>query len=120
MKKTNPEKKEANSFFQSVYEVVRLIPLGRVTSYGAIARFLGSGKSARMVGWAMNASFTEIPPVPAQRVVNSAGLLSGKFHFGPGDEMKMLLEKEGIRIENDQVVDFKTLFWDPVILLGEI
>lgn len=109
-----------NSFFQSVYEVVRQIPEGRVTTYGAIARFLGSGKSARMVGWAMNASFTEIPPVPAQRVVNAAGVLSGKFHFGPTDEMQKLLEAEGIRIENDEVVDFPQVFWDPAVLLDEL
>lgn len=120
MKKIPSEPKQPNSFFQSVYEVVRLIPKGRVTSYGAIARFLGSGKSARMVGWAMNASFTEIPHVPAQRVVNSAGLLSGKFHFGPGDEMKNLLEAEGVVIENDTVRDFPVLFWDPAELLNEI
>jgi methylated-DNA-protein-cysteine methyltransferase-like protein len=82
-----------NSFFESVYEVVRQIPAGRVTSYVAIARFLGSGKSAQMVGWAMNASFAVDPPVPAQRVVNASGILSGKFHFGPGDEMKNLLEE---------------------------
>jgi methylated-DNA-protein-cysteine methyltransferase-like protein len=108
------------SFFESVYEVVRLIPKGRVTSYGAIARFLGSGKSARMVGWAMNASFTVLPQVPAQRVVNSAGLLSGKFHFGPGDQMKNLLEAEGVKVEKDQVVNFKEVFWDPAELLNEI
>ena len=108
------------SFFESVYEVVRLIPPGRVSTYGAIARFLGSAGSARMVGWAMNASFTVLPPVPAQRVVNSSGLLSGKFHFGAGDEMKNLLEAEGVRVENDVVVDFQTKFWDPAQLLNEI
>ena len=109
-----------NNFFESVYEVVRLIPAGRVTTYGAIARFLGSAKSARMVGWAMNASFGVLPPVPAQRVVNASGMLSGKFHFGPGDEMKNLLEAEGIRVENDQIRDFIQLFWDPSVLLNEI
>jgi methylated-DNA-protein-cysteine methyltransferase-like protein len=108
------------SFFDSVYDVVRQIPKGRVTSYGAIARFLGSGKSARMVGWAMNASHGQIPPVPAQRVVNSSGLLTGKFHFGIGDEMKNLLEAEGISVTNDKVVDFKNVFWDPAELLKEI
>jgi methylated-DNA-protein-cysteine methyltransferase-like protein len=107
-------------FFESVYEVVRLIPRGRVTTYGAIARFLGSGKSARMVGWAMNASFGVFPPVPAQRVVNASGLLSGKFHFGPGDEMKNLLEAEGVKILDDAVVDFQKLFWDPAVLLEKI
>ena len=109
-----------NSFFDSVYEVVRLIPPGRVTSYGAIARFLGSARSARMVGWAMNASFGVFPPVPAQRVVNASGLLSGKFHFGPGDEMKNLLEAEGVKVEQDQVLNFDKLFWDPAELLNEI
>lgn len=109
-----------NNFFESVYEVVRLIPAGRVTTYGAIARFLGSAKSARMVGWAMNASFTVHPPVPAQRVVNASGLLSGKFHFGPGDEMQKLLEAEGVRIAEDQVLHFDILFWDPAELLSEI
>jgi methylated-DNA-protein-cysteine methyltransferase-like protein len=111
---------ETPTFFESVYEVVRLVPHGRVTTYGAIARFLGSAKSARMVGWAMNASFAVIPPVPAQRVVNASGLLSGKFHFGPGDEMKILLESEGVRIEDDQVLDFEHLFWDPAQLLSEL
>lgn len=111
---------ETPTFFESVYEVVRLVPHGRVTTYGAIARFLGSAKSARMVGWAMNASFSVLPPVPAQRVVNASGLLSGKFHFGPGDEMKILLEKEGVRIEDDQVLDFEHLFWDPAQLLSEL
>lgn len=108
------------AFFDSVYEVVRLVPPGRVTTYGAIARFLGSAKSARMVGWAMNASFGVFPPVPAQRVVNASGMLSGKFHFGPGDEMKNLLEAEGVKVENDEVVNFPQLFWDPAILLEKI
>jgi methylated-DNA-protein-cysteine methyltransferase-like protein len=120
MKNVKEEKQQKNSFFESVYEVVRLIPAGRVTSYGAIARFLGSGKSARMVGWAMNASFSVMPPVPAQRVVNSAGLLTGKFHFGPGDEMKNLLEAEGVKIEDNAVQDFERVYWDPVTLLNEI
>jgi methylated-DNA-protein-cysteine methyltransferase-like protein len=109
-----------NSFFESVYEVVRQIPPGRVTSYAAIAWFLGSGKSARMVGWAMNASFAVDPPVPAQRVVNASGMLSGKFHFGPGDEMKNLLKAEGVKVENDQVCEFSQVFWNPAELLEEI
>jgi methylated-DNA-protein-cysteine methyltransferase-like protein len=109
-----------NSFFESVYDVVRQIPPGRVTSYVAIARFLGSGKSAQMVGWAMNASFAVDPPVPAQRVVNASGMLSGKFHFGPGDEMKNLLEAEGVKVENDQVCEFSQVFWNPAELLEEI
>jgi methylated-DNA-protein-cysteine methyltransferase-like protein len=109
-----------NNFFESVYEVVRLIPPGRVTTYGAIARFLGSARSARMVGWAMNASFGVLPLVPAQRVVNASGMLSGKFHFGPGDEMKNLLEAEGVAVGDDRVVDFDVKFWDPAQLLKDL
>ena len=120
----NPPKKVKtkldSSFFESVYEVVRQIPKGKVTSYGAIARFLGSGKSARMVGWAMNAAHGASPPVPAQRVVNSSGLLTGKFHFGPGDEMKQLLVEDGVMVEKDQVSEFQKHFWDPGTLLDEI
>lgn len=101
------------SFFQMVYEVVRLIPRGRVTSYGAIAKYLGTAGSSRMVGWAMNGSHREKPRVPAQRVVNRNGLLTGKHHFGSPDLMRQLLENEGIKIENDKVVDFKKHFWDP-------
>lgn len=120
----NPPKPTATkldaSFFESVYDVVRQIPKGRVTSYGAIARFLGSGKSARMVGWAMNAAHGQNPPVPAQRVVNSSGLLTGKFHFGPGNEMKELLENDGVDVVNDKVADYPKRFWDPRTLLDEI
>jgi methylated-DNA-protein-cysteine methyltransferase-like protein len=101
------------SFFDNVFEVVRLIPYGRVTSYGAIAKYLGTSGSARMVGWAMNQSHSKMPPVPAHRVLNSIGLLTGKFHFGPGDEMQNLLEAEGIEVKNNQVLNFKKLFWDP-------
>lgn len=106
------------SFFQSVFEVVRLIPAGRVTSYGAIARYLGSGKSSRMVGWAMNASHGEIPQVPAHRVVNRLGILSGKMHFHPPESMQQRLEQEGIEVENDRIVRFKELYWDPSEELG--
>lgn len=102
------------SFFEDVYAVVRLIPRGRVTSYGAIAKYLGAAGSARMVGWAMNASHSVTPKVPAQRVVNRSGLLSGKMHFGSPDAMQRLLEKEGVKVENDQVVDFERRFWDPM------
>lgn len=102
-----------DSFFQMVYEVVRLIPRGRVTSYGAIAKYLGTAGSSRMVGWAMNGSHREKPPVPAQRVVNRNGLLTGKHHFGSPDLMRQLLENEGIKIKNDKVIDFKKVFWDP-------
>ncbi|NOX48747.1 MAG: MGMT family protein [Chlorobi bacterium] len=101
------------SFFQRVYEVVKLIPYGKVTSYGAIAKYLGSGGAARMVGWAMNASFSAREPTPAHRVVNRLGLLTGKQHFGSPDMMKQLLENEGLKIENDKILDFKKHFWDP-------
>lgn len=100
-------------FFELVWQVVRLIPKGRVTSYGAIGRYLGTGKSARMVGWAMNASHGAKPKVPAHRVVNRNGLLSGKAHFNPPEKMQELLEKEGIRVKNDQIIDFDRYFWDP-------
>lgn len=99
------------SFFEDVYEIVRMVPEGRVTSYGAIAQFLGTGKSARMVGWAMNAAHGK--DVPAHRVVNSQGLLTGKHHFGGPDVMQKRLEAEGVQIVNDQVQDFRNLLWDP-------
>ncbi len=105
-------KKDIN-FFEEVWAVVRLIPKGRVTSYGAIAKYLGAANSSRMVGWAMNAAHGVKPKVPAQRVVNRNGLLTGKHHFGAPDIMQKLLEKEGVNVENDKVVNFKQLFWDP-------
>jgi len=105
------------SFYEQVYQVVRLIPKGRVSSYGAIASYLGTRGSSRMVGYAMNAAHTTFPPVPAQRVVNRNGLLTGKFHFGSADMMKQLLENEGIKVENDKVLNFKNVFWDPAIEL---
>lgn len=105
------------SFYDQVYQVVRLIPKGRVSSYGAIAAYLGTRGSSRMVGYAMNAAHTTFPPVPAQRVVNRNGLLTGKFHFGSADMMQQLLENEGVKVENDKVVDFKNIFWDPAIEL---
>ncbi|NMC99914.1 MAG: MGMT family protein [Bacteroidales bacterium] len=101
------------SFFERVYEIVRLIPYGRVCTYGAIARFLGASSSARMVGWAMNQSHGIKPPVPAHRVVNRNGLLTGKAHFSSSDEMEQLLRSEGIEVENNQVKNFLTFFWDP-------
>lgn len=104
--------KEEN-FFQRVYEVVRLIPFGRVTSYGAIANYLGSRGSARMVGWAMNASHN-MEDIPAHRVVNRKGLLSGKHHFDGTNLMQQLLENEGIKVENNQIIDFESHFWDPM------
>ena len=103
--------------FEHIYQVVCLVPYGRVTTYGAIARYLGSAQSARMVGWAMNACHRCVTPVPAHRVVNRQGLLTGKSHFG-SDDMQQRLEAEGIQIENNQVVDFKRLFWDPNMELG--
>lgn len=102
-----------DDFFEMVYDVVRLIPRGRVTSYGAIAKYLGTGKSARMVGWAMNKAHNQKVYVPAHRVVNSKGLLTGKFHFVTPFAMQELLESEGIKVENDQVADFAKLLWDP-------
>lgn len=102
-----------NGFFGRVYRVARLIPYGRVTSYGAIARYLGSGRSARMVGWAMNASHTSGEFVPAHRVVNRNGLLTGKHHFGTPGLMQQLLENEGLIIENDRIINFRERFWDP-------
>lgn len=118
MKKVKqPEKesldKEDISFFDKVYQVARLIPKGRVTSYGAIAKYLGTARSARMVGWAMNACSNQKPLVPAHRVVNRNGLLSGKHHFGSPNIMKQLLEKEGIKVEGDKIKQFEKLFWDP-------
>ncbi len=101
------------SFFQKVYEVVRQIPYGRITSYGAIARHLGSGGSARMVGWAMNSSHKSAVDIPAHRVVNRNGLLTGKHHFGGPDVMQQLLESEGISVADDKIIDFDSLFWDP-------
>ena len=107
-------KKQAktHNFFEDVYEVVKLIPKGRVTNYGAIARYLGTGLSARMVGWAMNAAHME-KKVPAHRVVNSQGLLTGKHHFETPDAMQKRLEKEGVKVKKDKVQDFEKLFWDP-------
>ena len=99
-------------FFEQVYMVARLIPKGRVTSYGAIARYLGSGRGARMVGWAMNACMNR-PDVPAHRVVNRLGMLTGKMHFATPDTMQERLEAEGITIENDKIKDFNTLNWEP-------
>jgi methylated-DNA-protein-cysteine methyltransferase related protein len=103
------------NFFERVYHVVRMIPESRVTTYGAIARYLGSGRSARMVGWALNCSHSHHLFVPAHRVVNRNGILSGKHFFGGSKVMEQLLDSEGIKIENDKVVEFKKLFWDPAI-----
>ena len=105
--------KDHSSFFQKVYEVVKLIPYGRVTSYGDIAHYLGTGKSARMVGWAMNASHIAVPPVPAHRVVNRLGLLTGKHHFENPNMMQQLLESEGLKVKDDKIVDFNNIRWVP-------
>jgi methylated-DNA-protein-cysteine methyltransferase-like protein len=105
------------NFYDDVYQVVRLIPPGRVTSYGAIAAYLGTKGSSRVVGYAMGASGTAQPPVPAHRVVNRNGLLSGKFHFG-GDTMEQLLASEGIMVIDNQVQNFSELFWDPATELA--
>lgn len=104
--------KEQN-FFEDVFEVVKLIPKGNVTNYGAIAKYLGSGMSSRMVGWAMNSCHNR-PEIPAHRVVNRIGMLTGKHHFATATMMQDLLESEGIRINNDRVVDFAKHYWDPM------
>jgi methylated-DNA-protein-cysteine methyltransferase-like protein len=103
-----------SDFYEQVYETARLIPTGRVTSYGAIARFLGSAGSSRMVGWAMNLSHHQEVYVPAHRVVNRNGLLTGKVHFTPPSAMQELLENEGITVADDQIVNFSSHFWDPM------
>jgi methylated-DNA-protein-cysteine methyltransferase-like protein len=100
------------SFFSDVHEVAKLIPEGRVTSYGAIGRYLGSGRSARMVGWAMNQAHAD-PSIPAHRVVNRLGLLSGKMHFHPPESMEQKLSAEGVEVKNDQIINFEKHFWDP-------
>jgi methylated-DNA-protein-cysteine methyltransferase-like protein len=102
-----------DSFFEKVYEVARLVPYGRITTYGAIAGYVGSRMSARMVGWAMNKCHVHPFPVPAHRVVNRQGLLTGKHHFGGHEIMQQLLEGEGVEVVNDRVLRFKELFWDP-------
>jgi len=107
------KQKKNDDFFSKVYEVTKCIPFGRITSYGAIARYLGSGRSARMVGWALNVSHSNREFIPAHRVVNRNGLLTGKHHFGNSTTMKQLLENEGIIIENDLIINFDEKFWDP-------
>lgn len=114
IKSVRPSGKRDESFFELVYEVVRQIPKGRVTSYGAIATALGTKLSARMVGWAMNGAHHVRPKVPAHRVVNRQGLLTGKMHFETPNLMQKLLEKEGVSVVDDQVQDFEKKFWDPM------
>lgn len=118
LKSVKPSGKKDESFFELVYEVARQIPKGKVTSYGAIAACLGTKLSARMVGWAMNGAGKVKPKVPAHRVVNRIGILSGKHHFTPPGSMERALKKEGIKVKNDQIVDFEKYFWDPVKELG--
>ncbi len=105
------------SFYDQVFELVRLIPKGRVTSYGAIAKSLGAGGSARMVGYAMSNAHLAHPAIPAHRVVNSSGLLTGKFHFPEPNLMQEMLEKEGVVVKNDKIQNFKQHFWDPLVEL---
>ena len=103
-------------FFENVFEVVKLIPAGRVTSYGAIAKYLGATRSSRMVGWAMNKSH-DFADIPAHRVVNRNGLLTGKMHFFPCSRMQELLEQEGVIVKEDQIQNFSQIVWDPMIEL---
>ena len=114
MAKTIKLSEKNKDIFDQVYQVVRLVPKGRVTSYGAIARYIGIARSARMVGWAMNASHDAKPKVPAHRVVNRNGLLTGKHHFKTPFEMQERLEAEGIDVDKDKVVNFKELNWEPL------
>lgn len=107
----------SRNFFEDVFDVVRQIPKGRVTNYGSIAKYLGAGLSSRMVGWAMNASHTANPPVPAQRVVNRNGMLTGKNHFATPTRMQELLEKEGVQVMDDKLTAFKKCYWDPSVEL---
>lgn len=117
LKSVKPSGKNESSFFELVYEVARQIPKGRVTSYGAIAACLGTKLSARMVGWAMNGAGKVRPKVPAHRVVNRNGMLSGRHHFKTPTYMEELLKKEGIKVKNDTIVDFEKKFWDPSEIL---
>ncbi len=106
------------TFFEDVYGVVRQIPKGRVTSYGAIAAYLGTKLSARMVGWALNAAHHATPGVPAQRVVNRNGMLTGKYHFKDEKEMENLLARDGVSVSEERIVNFESIFWDPSIELA--
>jgi methylated-DNA-protein-cysteine methyltransferase related protein len=118
LKTIKPSGKRDENFFELVYDVVRQVPKGRVTSYGAIAACLGTKLSARLVGWAMNGCGNVRPKVPAHRVVNRLGILSGKHHFRPPSKMEEMLKKEGIKVKNDKIVDFDKLYWDPVKEIG--
>jgi methylated-DNA-protein-cysteine methyltransferase-like protein len=111
-------KNEADDLYDSIYQIVRLIPKGRVSTYGHVAAAIGMKSGARVVGYAMNHAHGQKPSVPAHRVVNSKGLLTGKAHFGPGDEMADALRKEGIKVKDDQVQEFQKLLWDPLKEIG--
>ena len=106
--------KESDNFFERVYKIARLIPYGKVTNYGSIAKYLGAAKSARMVGWAMNNSHNQTQEVPAHIVVNRKGLLTGKHHFDGTNLMQQLLESEGIIIIENQIQELEKVFWDPM------
>jgi len=114
---THKNMNSTDNFFEKSYAVARLIPYGRVTSYGAIARYLGTARSARMVGWAMNNASNQKEEVPAHRVVNKKGLLTGKHHFDGTNLMQQLLESEGIVVVDNQIQNLSTIFWDPSIAL---
>ena len=118
LKAVTPSGRQDDTFFSLVYDVVRQIPKGRVTSYGAIAAALGTKKSARMVGWAMNNCHQLQPKVPAHRVVNRQGLLTGKMHFATPTQMEELLKREGIEVVDDQIQNFEKRFWDPAMELS--
>lgn len=108
------EKPNKENIYDAIYDIVRAVPKGRITSYGAVAAAIGVTSGARVVGYAMNMSFGTKPKVPAHRVVNRNGMLTGKHHFSPPEKMQELLEREGIRVKGDKVVDFESLFWDPM------
>lgn len=116
--KNSLSRNEDETFFEKVYAVVRLIPPGHVTSYGAIARCIGSPGASRMVGWALNNSHTSEDYIPAHRVVNRNGMLTGKHHFRHPQLMQELLESEGIQVHNDQIINFESVFWDPCFNLN--
>jgi methylated-DNA-protein-cysteine methyltransferase-like protein len=118
LKSVIPSGKRDENFFELVFDVVRQVPKGRVTSYGAIAACLGTKLSARMVGWAMNSCGNVKPKVPAHRVVNRLGILSGKHHFKPPSKMEELLKKEGVKVKEDKIINFDKIFWDPIKELG--
>jgi methylated-DNA-protein-cysteine methyltransferase-like protein len=112
-RRSSAPERDSDGFFSRVYEVTKLIPYGRISSYGAIARYLGTAGSARMVGWALNSSHHSHDFIPAHRVVNRNGLLTGKHHFGTSSTMQQLLENEGFTVEDDRVLEFHERFWDP-------